>query len=84
MEKGNITILELPGALGWGLFTISTQPSTFYRFRLEGDGVIVEKQAYMQQPNGTHYLGNIGDRLYRTLTESLKEELKQKGIVEQS
>lgn len=84
MKGYQITILEMPGTLEWGIFKTNEQPNTFYRFKLENNEVLVEKQAYIQSQNGTHYMGGIGSDLYRALSFSLIEELKARGTIKQS
>lgn len=81
MIRYELTILEMPGTLEWGLFSARQQPNTLYRFKLENDRVVVEKQGYIQHQNGSHYVGGIGSDLYRSLTHSLKQELIMRGVI---
>lgn len=84
MIQYELILLEMPGTLEWGLFTTKQQPNTVYRFKLENDRVVVEKQAYMQHQNGRHYLGGVGNALYRSLVHSLKQQLMILGMIQSS
>ena len=81
--KNEITILQMPGSLEWGIFTTAEHATTHYRFKIEANEALVEKQAYMKDKKGNYYLGGVGRDLHLTLTRSLKEELMQKGLIEQ-